>query len=45
MGSTVQEIEIKVPIDAVWKAIRDFHDLSWAPNVVTRRRCRRQQTG
>ena len=35
MGSTVQEIEIKVPIDTVWKAIRDFHDLSWAPNVVT----------
>jgi len=35
MGSTFQEIEIKAPIDTVWKAIRDFHDMSWAPNVVT----------
>lgn len=35
MGSTFQEIEIKAPIDAVWKAIQNFHDLSWAPNVVT----------
>ena len=35
MGSTFQEIEIKAPADKVWKAIRDFHDLSWAPNVVT----------
>ena len=35
MGSTFQEVEIRAPIDAVWKAIRDFHDLSWAPNVVT----------
>ncbi len=21
--------------DAVWNALKDFHDLSWAPNVVT----------
>jgi hypothetical protein len=35
MGSTFQEIEIKAPADKVWKTIRDFHDLSWAPNVVT----------
>lgn len=35
MGSTFQEIEIRAPADMVWKAVRDFHDLSWAPNVVT----------
>ena len=35
MGSTFQEIEIKAPADKVWNAIKDFHDLSWAPNVVT----------
>ena len=35
MGSTFQEIEIRAPIDTVWKAIRDFHDMSWAPNVIT----------
>jgi carbon monoxide dehydrogenase subunit G len=34
MGSTFQEIEIKVPAETVWRAIRDFHDLSWTPNVV-----------
>ena len=35
MGSTFQEIEIKASADKIWKTIRDFHDLSWAPNVVT----------
>ena len=35
MGSTFQEIEIVAPADKVWQAIRDFHDASWAPNVVT----------
>ena len=34
MGSTFQEIEIKAPAETVWQAIRDFHDLSWTPNVV-----------
>ena len=34
MGSTFQEIEIRAPVETVWKAIRNFHDLSWAPNVV-----------
>ena len=35
MGTTFQEIEIVAPADKVWQAIRDFHDISWAPNVVT----------
>lgn len=35
MGSTFQEIEINSPVDAVWQTIRNFHDLSWAPNVIT----------
>jgi hypothetical protein len=34
MGSTFQEIEIRAPVETVWQAIRNFHDLSWAPNVV-----------
>jgi len=34
MGSTHQTIEIEASPDQVWQAIRDFHDLSWAPNVV-----------
>lgn len=25
---------INAPAEKVWSAIRDFHDLSWAPNVV-----------
>ena len=35
MGKTYQTAIINAPADKVWKKIRGFHDLSWAPNVVT----------
>ena len=35
MGKTYQTTIINAPADKVWEKIRDFHDLSWAPNVVT----------
>lgn len=35
MGSTYQSIVIGVPPQQVWEAIRNFHDTSWAPNVIT----------
>jgi len=35
MGSTHQTIEIAAPSSQVWQAIRDFHDLGWAPNVIS----------
>ena len=35
MGTTHQDIVINAPVDTVWSAIRDFHDMGWAPNVVT----------
>jgi len=35
MGTTHQDIEINAPVNIVWRAIRDFHDMGWAPNVVT----------
>jgi len=35
MGTTHQEIEINAPVDTVWNAIRNFHDMGWAPNVIT----------
>jgi len=35
MGTTHQEIEINAPVNTVWRAICDFHDMGWAPNVVT----------
>lgn len=35
MGTTQQDIEINAPVDTVWQAIRNFHDMSWAPNVIT----------
>ena len=35
MGNTHQTIEIAASPDKVWANIRDFHDLSWAPNVIT----------
>ena len=25
---------VRAPVDKVWAALRDFHDLSWAPNVI-----------
>jgi len=36
MGQTYQSIVINAPAEKVWTAIRNFHDLSWAPNVITR---------
>jgi len=36
MGQTYQSIVINAPAEKVWTAIRNFHDLSWAPKVVTR---------
>lgn len=35
MGTTHQYIEINAPVKTVWQTIRDFHDMSWAPNVIT----------
>lgn len=35
MGTTQQDIEINAPVDTVWQAIRNFHDLGYAPNVIT----------
>lgn len=34
MGHTHQSIEIEVPADIVWNTIRNFYDMSWAPNVM-----------
>lgn len=35
MGKTYQSTTINASSDKVWSTIRNFHDLSWAPNVVT----------
>lgn len=35
MGKCYNKIEIKAPVNKVWDTIKDFHDASWAPNVVT----------
>jgi len=35
MGKCHNSIEINAPVDKVWATITDFHDLSWAPNVIT----------
>lgn len=34
MGHTYQSIVIKVPAAKVWNTIRNFHDMTWAPNVI-----------
>ena len=36
MGKTYQSITINAPVEKVWKAIRDFHDMSWCPNIITK---------
>ncbi len=35
MKSTYQSIVINAPIETVWERVKDFHNLSWAPNVIT----------
>ncbi len=35
MPSCYQTRIIEAPVEKVWEAIKCFHDLSWAPNVVT----------
>lgn len=35
MGSCLNSKVVEAPIDQVWAVLRDFHDLSWAPNVFT----------
>ena len=36
MGKTYQSITINAPVEKVWQAVRDFHDMSWCPNVITK---------
>lgn len=36
MGQTYQSTVINAPVEKVWQAVRDFHNMSWAPNVITR---------
>lgn len=35
MGSCNNKIEIEQSIDTVWEIIKDFHDMSWASDVIT----------
>lgn len=35
MGKCYNKIEIDAPVNNVWDTISDFHDLSWAPDVVS----------
>jgi hypothetical protein len=35
MGKCYNKIEINVSINKVWDTISDFHDMSWAPGVIT----------
>ena len=35
MPSCYQSRVINVPIEKVWDTIKDFHDLSWCPSIVT----------
>ena len=35
MGKTYQSVALTAPVDTVWQALRNFHDMSWSKNVVT----------
>ena len=35
MGKMYQSIVVNAPLEKVWGALGDFHDLSWAPNVIS----------
>lgn len=35
MGQTYQSVLINAPVDKVWARVRDFHDMSWAPDIIT----------
>ena len=35
MPSTYQSNIINAPIDKVWQAVSNFHDMSWAPNIIS----------
>ena len=35
MPATDQSIDINAPIADVWAKLNDFHNFSWAPNVIT----------
>ena len=35
MPSVHASVTIDAPIDRVWDKIKDFHDFSWAPGIVT----------
>ena len=35
MGNCYNKVEIARPPISVWQTIHDFHDMSWAPDVIT----------
>ncbi len=35
MPSTYQSIVVTAPIDTVWEKVSNFHDMSWAPDVIS----------
>ncbi|MCK5395150.1 MAG: SRPBCC family protein, partial [Gammaproteobacteria bacterium] len=35
MPETNQSIDINAPISDVWAKLNNFHNFSWAPNVIT----------
>ncbi len=35
MGQCYNSIVVNAPVEDVWNSVKRFHDLSWAPNVVT----------
>ncbi len=35
MGRCYNSVVVSAPSDTVWETVRNFHDMSWAPGVIT----------
>ena len=35
MGQCYNSVVVNAAVEDVWNSIKSFHDLSWAPNVIT----------
>ncbi len=33
--SCYNSVTVNAPVDKVWEVLRNFHDMSWSPDVVT----------
>jgi len=35
MGQCYNSVVVNAAVENVWNCVKNFHDMSWAPNVIT----------